>query len=88
MHVAEQVVAVLDAHARHRIIGRPRQIGARKLLEHFAVVDKRRRTVCSHHVSQVEPLAQLHARHVARRAHEVAAVIHVDVQVAAVPALG
>jgi hypothetical protein len=88
VHVAEQVVAVLDAGARDHPVGRPGQIGAGGGLEQLAVVDQRGLAVARHEVGQVQPLAALHARGVLRRADQVAAVVHVDVQVAAVPAVG
>ena len=88
VHVAEQVVAVLHAHARHRVVGRPRQIGAGDLLRASRGRRPARCEVRSHEVDQVKPFAELHPGRVARGADQVAAVVHVDVQVAPVPSLG
>ena len=88
MHVAEQVVAVLDAYPRHGVAGRPRQIRACGPFEQFAVVDERGAQVAHSQVHQVEPLAELHPGSVAWGADEVATVVHVYVQIPAVPALG
>ena len=86
--VAEQVVAVLDARAGHDLPVRPRQVHARERLQQLPVVDQRGLQVARHHVGQVQALAALHPGHVGGGAHEVAAVVHVHVQVAAVPAVG
>ena len=87
VNVAQQVVAVLHAHAGHRIVRRPREIGAGELFEHVAVVDQRGEAVGGHEVDQMEPFSELHAGGVGRRADQVAAVVHVDVEVTPVPSV-
>jgi hypothetical protein len=86
VHVSQQVVAVLDAHPRHGVAGRPREIHPRGRFEQLTVVDERPTQVAHGQVHEVEPLAELHPGRVVRGADEVSTVVHVDVQVAAVPA--
>ena len=86
--MAEQVVPVFHAHSRHGVAPRPRQIRFGEPLEHLSVVDERGLAVGREQVGQVESLAKLHPGRIIRRADEVAAVVHVDVQVGAVPAVG
>jgi hypothetical protein len=88
VEVPEQVVAVLDPEAGHAAAAGPGQVAAGGELERLAVVHQGAAEVGGHQAHEVQALAQLHAGRVVGEAHQVARVVHVDVEVAAVPAAG
>ena len=86
--MAEQVVAVLDGEAGHPLGGRPGEVVAHGGLERLPVVHPGLAEVAGDQAHQVQALPELHAGGVVGAADQVARVVHVDVQVAAVPAPG
>ena len=86
MHVPEQLVAELQPRTHQRPVGA--QVRARRRLQQLLVVDERATEVAGEEVHQVEALAALHPHGVGGLQDVIAAVVEVDVQVGAVPAVG
>ena len=78
MDMTEQVVAVFHAHPRDRVGRREGQVRAGETFQHFAVINMSAGEVSRHQVHQVQALAGLHPRGVERMAHQVTAVVLVN----------
>ena len=88
VEVAEEVVAILDAHRGEVVLVAPRDRRSHPGPEGPLVDDSRRGKVAGDEIRDAESFATLHQRRMVRTADLLTGVVHVDVHVAAEPAIG